>query len=369
MGTAHRFNFFQIGAAINHPDKGKRIDVSQDVNATLGITDAKVVIQPNDGYGDPDLIRSLIEELNIDAVMMYTDPRQFIWMFNMEHEIRQKIPLFFYTVWDNVPNPTYNRSYYQGCDLLMCISKQTENIVNNVLGSDKRIITYIPHGINSKNHFPITELEQGIVREFDNNGVKELKNDYEGMIKYRKDIFGDKDYNFIILYNNRNIKRKSPGDVILAFKLFCDQLSKENAKKCVLIMHTQLVDPNGTDLPEVGNELCKDYDIIYYDARLPSFQLNYLYNISDVTINLASAEGFGLATAESLMSGTPILATVTGGLQDQMGFVDDEGNPIKFDKKWGSNHDGRFKKCGKWAFPLFPAARGLVGSPPTPYIF
>ena len=161
MGTAHRFNFFQIGAAINHPDKGKRIDVSQDVNATLGITDAKVVIQPNDGYGDPDLIRSLIEELNIDAVMMYTDPRQFIWMFNMEHEIRQKIPLFFYTVWDNVPNPTYNRSYYQGCDLLMCISKQTENIVNNVLGSDKRIITYIPHGINSKNHFPITELENG----------------------------------------------------------------------------------------------------------------------------------------------------------------------------------------------------------------
>ena len=45
-----------------------------------------------------------------------------------------------------------------------------------------------------------------------------------------------------------------------------------------------------------------------------------LYNIADVTINMASNEGFGLGTCESLMCGTPISVNVTGGLQDQCGF-------------------------------------------------
>jgi len=92
--------------------------------------------------------------------------------------------------------------------------------------------------------------------------------------------------------------------------------------------------------------------------------------MSDITINIAAAEGFGLSTAESLMAGVPILATVTGGLQDQMGFKDENGKYIKFTKDFGSNHDGKIKGThGEWVFPIFPAARSLVGSPPTPYIF
>ena len=49
-----------------------------------------------------------------------------------------------------------------------------------------------------------------------------------------------------------------------------------------------------------------------------------------------------------MMAETMIVANVTGGLQDQMGFVDDEGTPIHedvhFNAEWGSNHDGRYKK-------------------------
>ena len=37
-------------------------------------------------------------------------------------------------------------------------------------------------------------------------------------------------------------------------------------------------------------------------------------------MNMASNEGFGLGTCESLMAGTPIIVNVTGGLQDQCGF-------------------------------------------------
>ena len=371
VGTAHRYNWFQVGAAMNHPDIGKRIDVSQDVNKDLGIEDAKVFIQPNNGYGNPDLIRALLREFKFDAILHYTDPRQWIWLYQMEHELRQEIPIFFYHVWDNLPYPMYNKAYYLSCDWIGCISKQTENIVKNVCPTEFQDwqVTYIPHGISEKEFYPISEENPGIMREQEINGVKEVKTDYELMIKYRHDLFGDKEFDFVILYNNRNIRRKNMGDVILAFKTFCESLSPEQAAKCALIMHTQVVDENGTDLPEVGRAVAPNHNVIYYDARISPQYLNYLYNICDVTINMASAEGFGLGTAESLMAGTPILATVTGGMQDQMGFRDENGEYVKFDKEWGSNHDGKYKEHGDWVYPLYPAARGLVGSPPTPYIF
>jgi glycosyltransferase involved in cell wall biosynthesis len=82
-----------------------------------------------------------------------------------------------------------------------------------------------------------------------------------------------------------------------------------------------------------------------------------------------SNEGFGLSGAESLMTGTPIISNTTGGLQDHMGFRDENGNLIEFTKDWGSNHDGRYKTHGKWAKPLYPVLRMVQGSPPTPYIF
>ena len=86
-------------------------------------------------------------------------------------------------------------------------------------------------------------------------------------------------------------------------------------------MHTSPVDQNGTDLPEVVRNVCPDYDVIFSHQKLDDKQLNFLYNIADVTINIASNEGFGLGTAEAVMAGTPIVVNVTGGLQDQCGFA------------------------------------------------
>jgi hypothetical protein len=34
-----------------------------------------------------------------------------------------------------------------------------------------------------------------------------------------------------------------------------------------------------------------------------------------------------------------------------------------------SNHTGKYKKHGDWAFPVFPTNRSLNGSPQTPYIW
>ena len=75
----------------------------------------------------------------------------------MEHEIRRKIPIAYLNIWDNYPAPMYNKEYYESCDALFGISKQTVNINKLVLGnkSKGKIIKYIPHGLNDKIFSPL----------------------------------------------------------------------------------------------------------------------------------------------------------------------------------------------------------------------
>ena len=71
--------------------------------------------------------------------MLFTDPRYFMHIWNMEQEIRKKIPITYLNIWDDYPAPMYNKPYYEACDLLMGISKQTVNINKLVLkGSVKK---------------------------------------------------------------------------------------------------------------------------------------------------------------------------------------------------------------------------------------
>ena len=94
-----------------------------------------------------------------------------------------------------------------------------------------------------------------------------------------------------------------------------------------------------------------------------------MYNIADVVVNIGSNEGWGLSSTEAILAGTPIVNNVTGGLQDQCGFEDENGEWLRFDGQFATNHMGRYKKHGTWAKPVFPANRSLQGSPMTPYIF
>ena len=361
MGTAHHYDWYQIGGAIKHPEEGKIFDISDDVNKERGIKDANVKVQPISGYGNPNLLRGVLSVEKPDAIMIYTDPRFWVWLFEMEHEVRQEIPIFYYNIWDDLPYPRWNENYYESCDLIMNISRQTVNIVNQVCQRTPRTeknSTYIPHGINEELFKPLS----------DEDTKSKKYTEFMSKINSR----GKKD--FIILYNNRNIRRKLPGDTILAYKHFCDQLPKEEAKKCLLIMHTNPVDNNGTDLPAVVDELCPDYDVFFSHVKLSTEELNYLYGASDVTINMASNEGFGLTTCESVNAGTPIVVNVTGGLQDQCNFTID-GKYISADDyvELGSLHNKKELphnlSWGSWVNPVWPTNRSLQGSPATPYIF
>ena len=151
----------------------------------------------------------------------------------------------------------------------------------------------------------------------------------------------------------------------MAYKLFCDMLSKEEASKCLLLMHTQPIDENGTDLPTVVDTLCPDYDVMFNQNRIEPEVLNEFYNLVDCTINIASNEGFGLGTAESIMAGTPIIVNVTGGLQDQCGFDYTAEDYIEIK----SLNESKNIPHGSWVAPVWGAAININGSVLTPYIF
>ena len=213
--TAHHFNWVNIAGAIQHPEKGQKFDLSADTNKTAGIEDSSVFLYPVDGYGDQDLIRHMIKHEQPDAIMLITDPRYFVWLFQIENEVRKQIPITYLNIWDDYPAPLYNKAYYEACDLLMGISKQTVNINKIVLGdkANDKIITYIPHGLNNEIFKPLD------------------KND-STLKEFKKALFKGKEYNFSLLFNSRNIRRKQIPDTMLAFRFFLDRLPKEKAEKC-----------------------------------------------------------------------------------------------------------------------------------------
>jgi glycosyltransferase involved in cell wall biosynthesis len=356
LGTCAHYDWVQIGGAIKHPDQGKVFDISADVAKETGVEDASIKIYPCHGYGNTTILRQVIQIEKPDAILHFTDPRFWQWLYQIEHEIRQNIPLMYYNIWDDLPYPTWNESYYESCDLLMNISRQTQNIVKNVLQKFPKAdwaVQWVPHGVNEKKFYPITPLSA----------------DYDEYTKFKEEFQKTNNVDFVVFWNNRNIQRKHPGDVILAFNEFCNSLPKEKAEKCALLMHTQPVDQNGTDLYAVKQAVCPKYKVIFSDKPLDTKMMNFLYNIADVTINIASNEGFGISWCESLHAGTPIINNVTGGLQDGCRFVDDEGKWIEFDTEFPTNHTGKYTFHGRWSKPVFPSNRSLAGSPSTPFIF
>ena len=363
LGTIHKYDWVQIGGAINHPDEGKIIDMSSSIKNEKKIENPYLKIYPVSGYGNPDLLRNIIQIEKPDAILHFTDPRFWVWLYQMEQELRQHIPIMYYNIWDDIPDPLYNTNYYRSSDLLMGISKQTYGINKRILskyGYEDWQTQYVPHGVSPERFSKLEDTGDTKFKEFEQK-------------------YGLDKYKYKILYLNRNIRRKSPGDVALAYKHMMDKLTPEQRKDCVFVFHSAPSDENGTDMKAVHKALLPDYPIIFtYDKGGPlnDEEMNFLYNSCDVYINLASNEGFGLGSLEALTVGTPIIVNVTGGLQDQCGFMEEApgGGAFRYLNeedyvKIGSNHRKTYTTHGKWVKPVFPTNISLAGSPQTPYIF
>jgi glycosyltransferase involved in cell wall biosynthesis len=373
MGTCEQFNWVQLASSPNNSDEGQIFDLSHGVFEEYGLT-TSVKLYGSKGYGDPQKLREIIRLEKPDAIIHFTDPRYWDWLYMMEDEIRSQIPLMYLNIWDDLPDPQYNETAYASCDLLYAISKQTyginkrvlERINYNVIDEVKLkktksitgnsvVLSYLPHGINEESFNPVSE-------------------DSPEYIKFKKEADVE-DSEFIIFWNNRNMYRKQVGSVILGYRQFYDNvkrlLGNKKASKIKLILHTLAAEPMGTDIPALIKSLAPDCNIKITNGFLTTDQLNYLYNLADVTVNITSNEGFGLGTAESLMAGTPIIVNVTGGLQDQCGFKNKDGKYLtEYDYvKIKSLHKSKdLYEHGKWVYPIYPSNITLQGSVPTPYI-
>jgi glycosyltransferase involved in cell wall biosynthesis len=112
-------------------------------------------------------------------------------------------------------------------------------------------------------------------------------------------------------------------------------------------MHTDARDPHGQDLPHIINQLgIADGQVLLSTQKVQPEELANMYNAADYTINISDAEGFGLATLESLSCGTPIIVNMTGGLQEQVTNGSDWFG-------WG----------------IQPASKAVIGSLQVPYIY
>ena len=330
-----KFQFVSLGGAIKHEDyRPKKIDEFGD----------DWLIYPIDGYGTQESIRSALRAHKPDIVWFMTDPRFFPWLWEIENEIRALVPMVYYHVWDNFPYPTFNKIWYDSTDVIVTISKLTSDIVKTVAPNVEE--HYIPHAIPAQ---LFTKGSSDSTRQF------------------RKQHFDFDDDHFFVFWNNRNARRKQSGSLVFWFDAFLKKLQKKHkGAKATLVMHTDPKDQNGQDLHAIINELgLKNKEVLLSPQKIPPDALAQIYNAADVTINIADAEGFGLATFESLACETPVIVTMTGGLQEQV-------TPLKtVTQKQMLKRNSVPNKCVEYehGIGLEPASKVIIGSQTVPFIY
>lgn len=284
-----------------------------------------LIVKPVDGFGSPEQLRHLLLTEKPDLLFIFTDPRQFIWVWQMEDEIKQICPIAYWHVWDNGPYPSFNKVWYDSTELINCLSYKTYELVKPHF-RDKT--NYIPHTFPKDAYFPLTKEDEAAA--------------------ISQHFAGKEDW-FKVLWVNRNATRKVPADVINAFSNFLDELEQKHGhRKALLVLHTDPLDQEGPNLFEVTNYFNLREHVMFSTDKLTVPQMNILHNTCDVLINVAKNEGFGLSTLINMMVGKPIIALCTGGMTRQV-----------IDYRNGSENGVAIKPC----------ATQLMGSQPVPFIY
>jgi glycosyltransferase involved in cell wall biosynthesis len=309
-----KYSFRCFGAAVKH-DNYDTVVVNPDF-----------VIKPTNGFGDKMLLRKTLAQVKPDALMLFTDPRFFIWVWEMEDEIHQICPIVYWHLWDNPPWPEFNRPLYESTDLINCINYPTYEMVSERFPEKTN---YIPHAVPEDLYRPLPKEES---------------------MKLKESLLGKERLDhFTCLYVSRNARRKMTSDILQSWKMFLEELEKrEGHKKATLVMHTDPLDPEGTNLFQVMDLLGIKNNVVFSKDRIGFQEMKSLYNVCDTIVNRSCNEGFGLPTLEAMMCGKPIIAIKTGGLTRQV------ENPDTGEQ---------------YGIALEPEVKTMIGNHMVPYIY
>jgi len=309
-----KYSFRCFGGAVRH-DNYDTVAVNPDF-----------IIKPTNGFGDKGLLRKTLAQLRPDALMLFTDPRFFIWTWEMEEEIHQLCPIVYWHLWDNPPYPDFNRPLYESTDLINCINYPTYEMLKERFPEKTN---YVPHAVPQELYSPMPKDE---------------------VMKFKKSLLGDKKADhFTALYVSRNARRKMTSDILVSWKMFIEELQKKHGHtNATLMVHADPLDPEGTNLYSVIEMLGIKDHIVFSKERIGFNEMKCLYNVCDTVVNRSCNEGFGLPTLEAMMCGKPIIAIKTGGLTRQV------ENP---------------ETGEQYGIALDPDVRCLVGNQMVPYIY
>lgn len=309
-----KYTFRVYGGAVKH-ENYETVAVNPDF-----------IIKPTDGFGNKGMLRHSIATEKPDILLLFTDPRFFIWVWEMEDEIHQICPIAYNHLWDNPPWPEFNRILYESTDLINCINWPTYEMVSERFPEKTN---YIPHAVPSDLFMRLPDEE---------------------IAKFKRMLLGDsKMDHFVALFISRNARRKMPSDILVSWKQFLVELEKRHGhRKATLMMHTDPLDPEGPNLLHVIDMLHLKDNVVFSKDRIGFPEMNALYNVSDVTLLRSCNEGFGLSVLESKMAEKPAIVIKTGGLTRQIE-----------DHETGE----------QYGVGIEPEVRCLVGNQLVPYIY
>lgn len=198
----------------------------------------------------------------------------------------KKIPIVAYFPVDSY---NFDEEWFKDFDLVSEIVVYTKfgyDVVKAVLPS-YRDATIIPHGVNTKDFYPVDYSKEELKRF---------------MFPKNDSFWGD---SFIVLNANRNQPRKRIDTTMEGFKLFAED-KPENVK---LYLHMGLKD-SGWNIIRLSKYLGIDTRLAVSNNNMQTQQvsvetLNRIYNVSDVGVNTSIGEGWGLVNVEHAVVGAP----------------------------------------------------------------